>query len=304
MLLGKFDFELLEVRRLLSGSGGDDALPDWIEVQDSPSVIAGHGGHVDASFGRFEWNLPSADQYTVTIDWGDGSQSSGLVVANDDGSFSIIGAHDYAADKHYVALATVQAADGTRGAAGAFVAANADPIDLTDSYDLYYGDGWYGPPDSLVRLGYIVNDFNLGLFYDAGHTGSDPATYHLTIDWGDGTEPTSTDFTNSAGAFYDSIPAPYHRYWKNGDYPINFSVARDDLIIRSSSTAHVWWNFEIVPIEDGGDTDVPASQPADPVQHQPLAGASDPTATDTISDQVLGDDGSSELIESGDAPLV
>jgi hypothetical protein len=300
---GKFEFELLEIRRFLSGGGGYGDLPDWIEVQDSPSVLAGHGGHVDASFGRFEWNLPSADQYAVTIDWGDGSESAGKVIGNVDGSFSIVGAHDYADDTHYVALAVVQAADGTRGAGGAFVAAYADPIDLADSYDLYYGDGWYGPPDNPFRLGHIWNDFSLGLFYDADHTGSDPTSYHLTIDWGDGTNPTSTDFTTSAGAFYDNVPVPYHFYPKNGDYPINFSVMRDDVIIRSSATAHVWWTFEFVPIDESG-ADAPTSPLADPVHQEPFAGATEPTATQTIAAQVLGEDRSSDVLESTEAPVV
>jgi hypothetical protein len=293
MSQGKFAFELLEVRRFLSGGGDGGELPDWFEVQDSPYVLAGRDGHVEGSLGRFEWNLPSADQYTVTIDWGDGRESAGQIVVNDDGSFSIFGVHDYAADKLYMVLASVQAADGARSAAGAFAVAHADPIDLIESYDLFYGDGWYGPPD--VILGYVPNTFCLGLFYDADHPAGDPGTYSLTVDWGDGTTPTSTEFTTLGGDISD-IPAPYHFYAKNGDYQVNISVARDDLIIRSSATAHVWYDFELVPIErpiEGpldqpveASGDVPANQFADPAQSEPFAGpsANRPTVADEVFD--------------------
>lgn len=38
---------------------------------------------------------PRADAFRATISWGDGSRGSGTVVANDDGSFTVLGSHTY-----------------------------------------------------------------------------------------------------------------------------------------------------------------------------------------------------------------
>ena len=49
---------------------------------------------------------PSADAFRVTINWGDGTRGAGSVIANPDGSFSVLGSHTYRRASHYrVAIA-------------------------------------------------------------------------------------------------------------------------------------------------------------------------------------------------------
>jgi len=282
-----YEFELLENRRMLSGSPGDD-LPPWIEVQESSTVIAGHDGHVETSLGRFEWNLSSPDQYSVNIDWGDGTESAGKVVANSDGSFTIVGTHDYAADKLFLISSYLQAADGAYGATATFAATYADPLDIVDSYDLAYGDAWYGRPGDLMHTDVVYNTWELGLFYDVDHPTSDGTSYTVTIDWGDGSASTTAEFVPDGGGLHN-VPAPYHFYPKNGDYPVHFTVSRGDVMLSSTSTARVRWNFEFPLIDEpeGASVNMDTTEseaPSSPVETASPPLPSQPSVTDEVLD--------------------
>ena len=51
----------------------------------------------DSTLARFTvtGERPAASAFRATINWGDGTRSAGTVVANDDGSFSVLGSHSY-----------------------------------------------------------------------------------------------------------------------------------------------------------------------------------------------------------------
>ena len=50
--------------------------------------------------------------YTVSIDWGDGSSSAGSLMQNDDGSFEILGDHSYANTGDFTVAVSVARSDG------------------------------------------------------------------------------------------------------------------------------------------------------------------------------------------------
>lgn len=60
----------------------------------------------------------SAGDYTAAINWGDGNISTGQVVANADGSFSVLGSHTYSQIAGY--LTSVQVSDNNGNIASAF----------------------------------------------------------------------------------------------------------------------------------------------------------------------------------------
>ena len=57
--------------------------------------------------------LSVASDFTATIDWGDGSTSSGTVAANGHGTFRVLGSHTYAATGRFAVTVTITDAEGS-----------------------------------------------------------------------------------------------------------------------------------------------------------------------------------------------
>jgi len=215
-----------------SDDGGDDVgdviESDWIDVQDPTSVIASRDGHIAAALGQFQGKL-APGEYTVTIDWGDDTQSAGQVVANSDGSYSIIGAHDYAAKGQYDITVDVTGSDNSEGGSFASALAHADTLTVTESPDLSY---WTGKlPDWMTDFAQDDSSSYIGSFYDidqpsGDHTGGDGSAYTVTIDWGDGTQSAGTVSQGWDGG-YDVFAAD-HAYAAPGTFNVSFTASRAD----------------------------------------------------------------------------
>jgi hypothetical protein len=72
-----------------------------------PTTAATVGVPVSPPLGSFDSNDAPAD-ITATIDWGDGSRSSGGIVPGAGGAFTVSGSHTYALPGSYAATVTVQ----------------------------------------------------------------------------------------------------------------------------------------------------------------------------------------------------
>ncbi len=162
--------------------------------------------------------LATAADFTVSIDWGDGTPADtgfatlvGGTASN--AKFAVSGSHVYTSvtDLHYMVTITVTDSGG-----------ETTTIDTTASITL--------TPLSVSVLSISAvaatptPDQTVGVFFDAG--GADPVeNYQAFVDWGDGqSTPATIDPMFMTDGMY-SISAPTHTYAKPGIYPITVYVA-------------------------------------------------------------------------------
>ncbi len=175
--------------------------PDQSATEGTPMSFA-LGGFAD----------PGSDApWTVTVDWGDGTGATTFITpaVGDLGDLT----HTFARYGTYPITITVD--DGqTRGSASF----RADVRDVLPTA--------VAPSDESATEGTSAS-FDLGGFSDPG---SD-APWRVTVDWGDGTAPTS--FTTPTAGDLGSLPHTYARY---GTYPV--TVVVDDGQSAGSVTFH------------------------------------------------------------------
>ncbi len=124
--------------------------------------------------------------YTATIDWGDGSTSTGTVAAATSGGFAVTGSHSYAEEGSYPI--TVQIADVGGSAASARGAANVADAALSSS----------GITFSVRRR--VTFTHTVASFSDLDPNGV-ASDNHAVIAWGDGTTSAGTIMAVASGGF-------------------------------------------------------------------------------------------------------
>src|SRR5262249_26219248 len=72
-----------------------------------------------------------ASDFTATIDWGDGTSTTGTIVAQTGGSFAVDGAHTYADEGKYAVSATVNEAGGRTASATSTATVADAPLTAT-----------------------------------------------------------------------------------------------------------------------------------------------------------------------------
>jgi hypothetical protein len=260
-------FEHLEARRLLSGAEGDVIEPESIEPLFVYDYIASRDGHIAGTFGYFEGKL-TADEYTASIHWDDGTESPGQVVAYNDGSYGIVGSHGYASRGRYVTNAYVFVSGEYVGSTIAWVVAHADTPIVTESPNLAYWTGtlphWVNSyPQDTTPDGTPAGTY-VGSFYDIDHPsslypgGEDGSAYNVTIDWGDGTQSAGTATADCDGSYL--VYAPGHAYAAAGNFNVSFTASPTDhsATVTGTDTAEVidasriifqskpeWWNGDL-----------------------------------------------------------
>jgi hypothetical protein len=148
----------------------------------------------------------TTNDYTATINWGDGNSSAGTITANPNGSFSVTGNNDYLQEGSYGVSVTITDAGGsTVTASGAATVADA----------------------ALAAAGVAVTPIEGASFTGvvATFSDSDPAgmasTYTATITWGDGQTSTGSITANSGGGF--SVTGT-NTYAQEGRYTIGVTI--------------------------------------------------------------------------------
>ena len=146
----------------------------------------------------------SASDFAATIDWGDGTTSTGTVAAAPGGGFAVTGSHVYAEEGSYtVGVSVTGSAGGSAQATGTSVVADA-PLTAT-----------------AAKL-----DPTLFLFHGTTATFTDAnpkakaSDFHATVDWGDRSV-TSGLVTKSGSAF--SVLG-LHLYLRTGRYTITTKI--------------------------------------------------------------------------------
>ena len=157
--------------------------------------------------------------YTVTIDWGDGTTSAATINEVSDGDYEVRGSHTYADEGSFTGSLTVHdnVNDLTQSAPLNFIATEADALAGTGV-------------DFARRLG-IPFSGTLATFTDT-YTANVAGDFTATIDWGDG-ETSAGTVAGSSGNFAVSGS---HTYVSAGVFQVTTTLS-DDAPGTASATA-------------------------------------------------------------------
>lgn len=154
---------------------------------------------VIATFTDADPNGTTTD-YSATIDWGDGSTSTGVVGGS--GAFTVSGSHTYAEEGSYTPTVTIDDAGGSSAVVTGSVSVADAPLSAS---------------------GVTINSTNPVNAIVANFTDADPSgtttDYTSTINWGDGS--TSTGVVGGSGTFTVSGS---HTYAALGPYTVTVQI--------------------------------------------------------------------------------
>jgi uncharacterized protein (TIGR03118 family) len=163
----------------------------------------------------------TADEFTATIDWGDGSVTPGTVSLAVGGTFSVLGAHTYADEGSLPVRVTVNDAGGS--SATILSLANIAEGDVLSAEILPIA-----ALEGVLFNGAVASLSNLNLL--------SPATdFSAAIDWGDGTTTDGT-LVGAAGVFTIN---GQHTYADEGDYLVRVLAADDGGAAAASAQATI-----------------------------------------------------------------
>jgi hypothetical protein len=152
---------------------------------------------------------PSSD-FTATIDWGDGTTTTGTVAGSAGSPYTVTGSHTYTEEGTFTTKVILSDAPGTATATatGTATIADADVFTVTGvNFSVNAGGAFAGT---------VAN------FTDK-YTGNVASDFTATIDWGDGTTSPGT-ITGSNGSF--SVTGS-HTYSTGGQFTVSVQVADD-----------------------------------------------------------------------------
>jgi PKD repeat protein len=157
----------------------------------------------------------TAADFTASIDWGDGTTTSGTVTGSGS-TFSVSGSHTYADEGAFtVSVALTDINDDGSGQATATATA-------TSTANIAEADALTGTGTTLAATEGTAVSGTLATFTDtfSGNTASD---FTATIDWGDGT---TTSGTVSGGASLFAVNGT-HTYADEGNFTVTVTLADD-----------------------------------------------------------------------------
>ena len=160
---------------------------------------------VVATFTDADGNV-SASAYQAAIDWGDGSNSRGTIVADGAGGFSVTGAHVYADEGGKTIQVTLTDSDG-------------DQVVVSDSATVAEADTLSGQGQNIVATEGQTATGATATFSDV-NLAATASDFTATIDWGDGTTGAGV-VSGAQGAFTVSGS---HVYAKAGAYQVKTSL--------------------------------------------------------------------------------
>lgn len=184
----------------------------------------------------------SADQFTATINWGDGTTSDGIVVVDPKGGFNVTGSHTYQ-DDSTLEMFGIGAGPGRPSGERYFVTVSVtNTVDNTTSTAVSLADVAPSAP-KLTAAGQDITatagqSFTgvVATFTDADG-GTNPGAYRAVISWGDGRH-TFAKVTVDANGGFDVSGT--HTYAAGGSYSVYVSIQRfDGQSVVASSTAKV-----------------------------------------------------------------
>jgi hypothetical protein len=190
-----------------------------VDVRRAPPVVVGvplaltegkSFSGIVATFTVGEAGRPPED-FTATIDWGDGSVPSPGIVAAGPGGFVVRGDHEYVDPGSYVLGVTVR--DRVRGLTGTTMSNATVANALLTATAL----------DISAEFGAEGEEFTTDLaeFTDADTTARPVSHYSAVIDWGDGTTPGAGVIRREGDKL---IVKGTHAYAEKGEYTITVTI--------------------------------------------------------------------------------
>jgi PKD repeat protein len=149
----------------------------------------------------------SASDFTATIDWGDGTSTTGTVVAQSTGGFAVDGVHVYADEGKYTVGVTIK----DIGGAIASTTSTATVADASLTAAAVSVTGSEGLPIASAAV---------ATFTDANPNAT-ASDFTATINWGDGTSTTGTVVAQNGGGF--AVDGT-HTYADEGKYTVTTSI--------------------------------------------------------------------------------
>jgi len=196
-----------------------------VQVVNAPPVVStaealtGQEGQSLSFSGTFT-DSGLTDTHTAIIEWGDGTQSAG-VVTEANGSGTVTGSHVYADNGMYtMRLVVIDSASASATRSTTATIANVAPT-VTAASNQTVNEG------SALAL-------TLATLTDPGFTrtaAGTTETFTTWIDWGDGTSSQTGDLSvtqGSAGTLTSGSLAGTHTYANNGTYTVTITVSDDD----------------------------------------------------------------------------
>jgi parallel beta-helix repeat protein len=163
--------------------------------------------------------LAQPGDFTATIDWGDGTATSGTVVAvvTSDPSFNVLGSHTYADEGTFPTTVTVTS--GSPPSSSGITTTYERIVNVTES-DVLSGIGTI-----IAATEFTPFSGRVATFSHTGYPGNPAADFSATIDWGDGTTTQGTVSSGVSGSFL--YVSGSHTYQQFGSFQAIVAL-RDD----------------------------------------------------------------------------
>jgi hypothetical protein len=151
-------------------------------------------------------NTDTAANFTATIDWGDGTTTTGTVVGAN-GSFTIQGGNTYADDNFYLPVVTI-----TRTTDNSQLVLQGG-VNVSDADNL----AGHGQPTIVANPSQALTNVVVATFTNSPGFTNNPTDFTVNIDWGDGTTTAGALVLN--GSTYTVTGS--HTYASAGDFTIS-----------------------------------------------------------------------------------
>lgn len=195
--------------------------PDWGPAAPSDPSISASGTAVSGTEGAGLSSVVVAtftdadagavpSDYSATIDWGDGASSTGSI-GGTAGDFSVTGSHTYAKYGDYAVTTQITDLDNPGDTATATSTATIADAPLSAS-----GKGTVVSPSAFSA---VVASFTDGNLF------GQESEFSASIDWGDGSSPTSGAVSSTGGAQYDVSGS--HAYGGTGSFQVTVKIASE-----------------------------------------------------------------------------
>ncbi|HET6878882.1 MAG TPA: DUF4214 domain-containing protein [Pirellulales bacterium] len=168
----------------------------------------------------------TAGAYTIQINWGDGTSTTGTAVAQGNGRFGVFGSHSFQSAGQFTVNFTVgRQDDGLSGAATSTASVQSprvltQPVRITSQIPINLGPGDYTINQAMVT------------FVDPNGSGS-IGNYQATINWGDNqSSPGSVSFDAGSAQF---VVSGHHTYTGPGTYTITVNISNGSAVPATTS---------------------------------------------------------------------
>jgi photosystem II stability/assembly factor-like uncharacterized protein len=202
-------------------------------ISPSPQTInATEGTAYSNSVASFTVNDPAAQasDFTASVDWGDGTTTTGTVAANSSSGFTVDGTHTYADEMTSVPVnVTIDTAN--TGIAVAVIhplTSSPNAVTVTSTANVQEADTiLFGNVMTIAVLAGVPYQGVVATFTDSGYPSNMPGDFTGMIDWGDGTTTPGTVSGGNGTFMLSAQKTDLHAYASTGTFTLKATVNDD-----------------------------------------------------------------------------